>query len=115
MSLFVKEETKRKVEHISAKPLQMINNSQDPICQPVKLNGKPFIFEVETGSPDKFCSKDRVVCLVKQLNLQLNPANPKLLAKESSKDPVISSVVQYIKEGWPQALSCVYMSTCSYL
>ena len=31
----------------------------------------------------------------------MNPTDPGLLAKESSKDPVISTVMCYIKEGWP--------------
>ena len=51
------------MEHISAKPLQKIShrdvNSGDPIWQPLKLNNKPFVFEMEVGmaSPDNFCSK----------------------------------------------------------
>ena len=44
------------------------------------------------------------VCLVKQVSLQLDPVNPKLLAKESSKNPVIFSVMRYVEESWPQAL-----------
>ena len=42
------------MQHISAKTLQEINhvNSRDPIWQPLKLNSKPFVFEVDMGSPD---------------------------------------------------------------
>lgn len=41
------------------------------------------------------------VCSVTQLGRQLDPVKPQLLAKESSKDPVISKVLRYVKEGWP--------------
>ena len=42
-----------------------------------------------------------VVCNIEQLSRQLDPIQPKLLVKESGKDPVISSVMRYVKEGWP--------------
>ena len=43
-----------------------------------------------------------MVCTVKLVSRQLNPTDPGLMAKESSKDPIISTVMRYTKEGWPQ-------------
>ena len=45
-----------------------------------------------------------VVCCVKQLSRQLDPLKPNLLAMESKKDPVISKVMRYVREGWPNVL-----------
>ena len=41
------------------------------------------------------------VCTIKVISLQLNPADPGVLAKESAKDPVIANVMRYCREGWP--------------
>lgn len=41
------------------------------------------------------------VCAVRVIDKQLNPTRPGLLAKESRKDPVIATVMRYVKEGWP--------------
>ncbi|KFD62002.1 hypothetical protein M514_25812 [Trichuris suis] len=40
---------------------------------------------------------------VTTISLQMNPADPGLIAKESKKDPVICTVIRYTKEGWPQS------------
>ena len=45
-----------------------------------------------------------IVYLVKEVSLQLDLVNPKLLAKESTKNSVIFSAMQHNKEGWPQTL-----------
>lgn len=41
------------------------------------------------------------VCTIKTISLQLNPIDPGALARESKKDPVISTIIRYTKEGWP--------------
>ena len=41
------------------------------------------------------------VCTIKIIGSQLNPMDPGILAKESGKDPVISKVMKYTREGWP--------------
>ena len=41
------------------------------------------------------------ICCIKTINSQLNPADPRLLAKESAKDRVISQLIRYTREGWP--------------
>ena len=55
-----KKKAKQKMGYISAKPVQVVNqvSDRDPFHQLLQLNGKPFIFEVDTGSPDNFCSRD---------------------------------------------------------
>lgn len=46
-----------------------------------------------------------MVCSIKQISLQLDPLNPKLITKETGKDPVLSTVMRYVKEGWPATLT----------
>uniref|UniRef100_A0A5S6R4H4 RNA-directed DNA polymerase n=1 Tax=Trichuris muris TaxID=70415 RepID=A0A5S6R4H4_TRIMR len=38
------------------------------------------------------------------ISLQMNPTDPGLMTRESKKDAVISAVVRYTKEGWPQSV-----------
>ena len=45
-----------------------------------------------------------MVCTIKTISLQLNPMDQGVLAKESSKDPVIARVMRYTREGWPPQL-----------
>jgi hypothetical protein len=42
-----------------------------------------------------------MVCAIKVLSLQLRPSDSESIAKESTKDPVISTVLRYCREGWP--------------
>ena len=42
-----------------------------------------------------------MVCAIRVLSLQINPLEVKILSQESNKDPVIATVVHYVKEGWP--------------
>ena len=35
------------------------------------------------------------------ISRQLNPMDPGLSAKESSKDPIILAIMRYVKERWP--------------
>ncbi len=42
------------------------------------------------------------VCTIKTISLQLSPTDPGVLRKESTKDPVISTVMRHVQEGWPQ-------------
>ena len=41
------------------------------------------------------------VCTIQVISRQLDPMESGLLTKESSKDPVISAIMQYVKERWP--------------
>lgn len=41
------------------------------------------------------------ICMVKTISLQIDPTDPTLVAKETSKDPVLGIVMRYTREGWP--------------
>ncbi|KAL5505229.1 hypothetical protein EMCRGX_G006631 [Ephydatia muelleri] len=41
------------------------------------------------------------VCYIKTIGSQLNPTDPGVLVKESSRDPVIANVIKFTREGWP--------------
>ena len=53
-------------------------------------------FDGEEGDADM-----DTVCTIKPVSLQLNPTDPGTVAKESAKDPIISNVMRYTREGWP--------------
>ena len=53
-------------------------------------------FDEEEGDADV-----DTVCTIKTVSLQLKPTDPETLAKESAKDPIISNVMRYTREGWP--------------
>ena len=42
------------------------------------------------------------VCIIYIISLQLNPLDPGVLPRESNKDPTISNVMRYTREGWSQ-------------
>lgn len=42
-----------------------------------------------------------MVCAIKVLSLQVQPVNANILRQESQKDPVVSTVMRYVQEGWP--------------
>ena len=46
-----------------------------------------------------------IVCNVRELSHQLNPAKPKLIARETAKDQVLSKVQSYTKEVWLSKLA----------
>ena len=60
----------------------------------------------EDFSFDREEEKEEVstVLTIKQVNLQLNPTAPGLIAKESKLDPTIAQVMRYAQEGWPQRI-----------
>jgi len=45
------------------------------------------------------------VCMINSINRQIEPADQNTLRKESSKDPIITEVMRYVKEGWPNQTS----------
>lgn len=42
-----------------------------------------------------------IVCQIETLSKQVDPADSTTLRKESGKDPVLSCVMRYTREGWP--------------
>lgn len=45
------------------------------------------------------------VCLINTISRQIKPTDQNSLRKESAKDPVLSEVMRYVKEGWPNEIS----------
>ena len=45
------------------------------------------------------------VCLVRTISRQINPDNPLLVVRETAKDPILSRLMRFVKEGWPHAFS----------
>ena len=43
------------------------------------------------------------VCLVRTISRQINPDNPLLVVRETAKDPILSQLMRFVKEGWPHA------------
>ncbi len=41
------------------------------------------------------------VCMIKTIGMQIKPVDSTVLAKETSKDPVLSKIIRYTREGWP--------------
>ncbi|XP_052827929.1 uncharacterized protein K02A2.6-like [Octopus bimaculoides] len=41
-----------------------------------------------------------IVCAIKALSIQVQPVDANVLRQESGKDPVISTVMHYVREGW---------------
>nr|KAG5699052.1 hypothetical protein BaRGS_025446 [Batillaria attramentaria] len=42
-----------------------------------------------------------MVCAIRVLSLQVKPYDANILHQESGKDPVIATVMRYMREGWP--------------
>lgn len=55
-------------------------------------------FDVEEENEDS-----ATVCHINFVDCQLNPCTPGVLAKESRKDPAVSSIMRFVREGWPQS------------
>ena len=47
-----------------------------------------------------------IVCAIKTIDSQLNPTDPGVLSKESSRDPVTAAVMRFTREGWSLNLKC---------
>ena len=43
-----------------------------------------------------------MVCAIKILSLQIKPVDANIICQESKKDPVVSTVMRYAREGWPE-------------
>jgi hypothetical protein len=61
------------------------------------------------GADDNFDNTESsadgdTVCLVRMVGRQLNPMEPGVIMSETKKDPVLSTVMRYTREGWPQGM-----------
>ena len=53
-------------------------------------------FDGEEGSDDA-----DVVCTIRMISQQMKPLDADLVKKETAKDPVLTNVMRYVREGWP--------------
>ena len=60
-----------------------------PACNDLQFDGQEMGEDVDN------------VCTVCMISLQIMQDDPKLLFKETSKDPVPTQVMRCVKEGWP--------------
>ena len=58
--------------------------------------GSDIDFEREESGEDL-----DIVCAIRVLSLQVKPLEANTLRQESAKDPVIASVMRYVRDGWP--------------
>ena len=59
-------------------------------------SGKDPLFDTKEDEDDT-----DTVCIIRLISDQLNPLRPGVLAKETTKDPVLAQVVRFTREGWP--------------
>ena len=64
------------------------------------LSRLPIGLDVEFDREEDDADVD-IVCTIKNIGSQLNPTDPGVLVKESSKDVVVSTVMSYTTKGWP--------------
>ena len=77
-------EYRRTANHGNADALSRLPASEDSI------------FDGEENEDDV-----QMVCTIEELHRQMAPADQKTLPRESAKDPIISAVIRYTREGWP--------------
>jgi len=58
--------------------------------------GVDTVFDAEEDADDV-----DTVCMVKSLCVQVRPSDPASLEKETAKDPVLTKVIRFTREGWP--------------
>ena len=49
--------------------------------------------------------EDDVDSVCSTISRQINPDNPLLVVRETAKDPILSQLMRFVKEGWPHAFS----------
>ena len=68
--------------------------------------GHDDIFDKEESEADTDS-----VCLIKQISLQIRATDPGVIARESQKDPTVSTVMRYCQEGWPSPTNKTHMNS----
>ena len=54
------------------------------------------------------------ICTIKTISMQVKPVDSEVLAKETAKDPVLTNVIRYTREGWPLKLQTDHTVTHGY-
>ena len=77
-------EYRRTTDHGNADVLSRLPTSEDTL------------FDGEESEDDI-----QMVCNIEEISNKIAPADHNPLPRESAKDPIISSVIRYTREGWP--------------
>jgi len=72
-------------EHSNADVLSRLPAGEDPV----------FDRDENTDDVD-------TVCIIETLSLQVRPTDSDTLRKESSRDPTLTKVMRFTREGWPE-------------
>ena len=67
------------------------------------LSRLPFSHDAKFDGEESGEDAD-MVCAIQVLSLQVKPTDATSLVSESAKDPVISTVLRYTREGWPHEI-----------
>lgn len=62
--------------------------------------GPDIVFDRKEGGEDMDS-----VFTIRTISRQIKPTDPGVVAKESARDPVLSTVIRHCREGWPQSIS----------
>ena len=83
-------EYRKSADHGNADALSRLPAGDDPLFD-----------KIEEGEGSMVLS---IRLVDRQLDPDWDPLKPGMLARESSKDPVISAVMRYVREGWPHTV-----------
>ena len=87
----------------SERPLANVSNTlaaAEKKLQPIHKEALALIFGYDFDREESGEDMDKV-CAIKVLSLQIRPVDSNILRHESGKDPVIATMMRYIREGWP--------------
>nr|CAB3263167.1 uncharacterized protein LOC104265771 [Phallusia mammillata] len=76
------------------------NQADAPLQHACKPVGEDADFDREESAHDT-----DTVCAITSLSLQVQPTDSALLRKESGKDPTLSKVMRFTREGWPSTIA----------
>nr|CAD7399527.1 unnamed protein product [Timema poppensis] len=98
------------VQATTACDLYVVNSNQAPALSSVQLevNGVPLTMEVDTAASTSLIGKPVYLAHFKHLPLislvSLGPLTAVQVATETRKDPILSRVLTYVLNGWPDVV-----------
>ena len=84
-------EYRKSTEHGNADALSRLPAGGDPLFDQEEEEEKSVVLSISMVN--------------QQLDPECDPLKPGVLARESSKDSVISAVIRYVREGWPHTIN----------
>ena len=84
-------EYRKSTDHGNADALSRLPAGEDPLFDQEEEEEKSMVLSINMVN--------------QQLDPKCDPLKPGVLARESSKDQVISAVIRYVREGWPHTIN----------